>query len=225
MAVMRRERRFLRALPAAALLGALCLLAAAGPAAPATVPVRPGETLSAIAARAGTTPAALARLNGIADPDLVLAGSRLRLPGPGGLAAPPTSASGTAGTVDIPSLIARSAARHGLSPALARAVAWQESGFRQEARSAAGAVGVMQLMPATARWVGPALLGRAVDPYATADNVEAGIAYLAWLLRRTGNVPAALAAYNQGPNSVRRNGTFRETRGYVASVLSLVGRV
>src|SRR5262249_43241724 len=122
-------------------------------------------------------------------------------------------------------LIAEHAPRYGVDPALVRAVAWQESGWSQAARSRVGAIGVMQLMPATARWVGPVLVGRRLDPMRLADNVEGGAAYLGWLVRRTGSVRVAVGAYYQGLRSMRKRGPLPTTRRYVASVLALVGRV
>ena len=114
--------------------------------------------------------------------------------------------------------VAASARRHGVDPALLTAVARRESGLRQEAVSARGAIGVMQLMPGTARDLG-------VDPRDLAGNIEGGAAYLAAMMRRYGGDTAlALAAYNAGPGAVARfKGTppFPETQSYVNSVLSL----
>ena len=111
-----------------------------------------------------------------------------------------------------------SAARHGVDPVLLSAVAKQESALRQNAMSPKGAVGVMQLMPATARQLG-------VDPSDMAANVDGGARYLAQLLRRYGgDAGTALAAYNAGPGAVARYGRappFAETQSYVKSVLSL----
>ena len=108
------------------------------------------------------------------------------------------------------------AARYGLAPELLDAVARQESGYRAGAVSPAGAVGVMQLMPATARNLG-------VDPRDPVDNLNGGAAYLkAQLVRFDGRIDLALAAYNAGPEAVRRHGgvpPYRETRAYVAATL------
>lgn len=99
---------------------------------------------------------------------------------------------------------------------LARAVEWVESRGRADAVSPKGALGPMQLMPATARELG-------VDPRDPAQNRAGGIAYLARQLARFGSVPLALAAYNAGPGAVLRHGgvpPFAETRRYVAAVLA-----
>jgi N-acetylmuramoyl-L-alanine amidase len=191
--------------------------------------VRPGDTLSGIAARLGVSAGALASANGLANPNQIVAGALLEAPGAAN--APADAPSGlppVPGWVDpavVPGLIAASAARHGVDPALVRAVAWQESGWQQAMRSPVGALGVMQIMPETADWLGPALLGRTIDAGRIEDNVEAGAIYLAWLLRQAGNVRDAVAGYYQGLRSVRERGMYTDTQAYVANVLSLRGRV
>ena len=186
---------------------------AAGPAT-TTVRVAAGETLSSIAARAGVSPDVLTRMNGIADPNVVAAGTLLRVP---------AGASGPT-REQVAALLATHSARYGVDPALVRAIAWQESGWWQGARSSVGAIGVMQLMPGTASWLG-SVVGRTIDPTQASDNVEGGVAYLAWLLRHTSSTTTAIGAYYQGLASVRRRGMLPETKRYVASVLALVGRV
>jgi LysM repeat protein len=188
----------------------------------ATHTVRPGETVGGIAARSGTTVAAIAQLNAIKNANLVVAGQVLRLPaeavGTDDGPPPPSRA-------EVAALLDAAAARHGVARSLLRAVAWQESGWNQSLSSPAGAIGVMQVMPETAAWAGPALLGRAVDPLIASDNVDVGAALLAHLIRTEGGVRAALAGYNQGPASVDKNGLFKETRAYVEAVLAQVGTV
>ncbi len=108
-----------------------------------------------------------------------------------------------------------------LSPDLIEAVARQESGLRPGVVSRAGAVGEMQLMPATARALG-------VDPRVSAENYRGGAGYLRLLMRRyDGDVVRALSAYNAGPGAVDRYGgtpPYRETQAYVAAVLERLGR-
>ena len=115
-----------------------------------------------------------------------------------------------------------SASAHSLSAALIKAVAWRESRFRSSDISPRGAIGVMQLMPATARALG-------VDPRQPAANIEGGTSFLASLLRRyNGDIVRALAAYNAGPGAVDRYGgvpPFRETRAYVADILDHLSQV
>ena len=117
-------------------------------------------------------------------------------------------------------LIDRAAKRMALQPALLKAVIAVESAFNPRAVSRAGAQGLMQLLPVTARRYG---VGNAFDPE---QNVLAGAQYLRDLLRRyNNNLELALAAYNAGEDAVDRYGQqippFRETQGYVPAVLRL----
>ena len=119
-------------------------------------------------------------------------------------------------------LIAATARRHGLPAPLLTALVWQESGFRANARSKAGARGLTQLMPGTARDLG---VRRIYDP---AQNLDGGARYLKALLMRFGSSPLALAGYNAGPNAVVRHGgipPYNETQQYVRSVLALEARL
>jgi soluble lytic murein transglycosylase-like protein len=104
-----------------------------------------------------------------------------------------------------------------LSPALVEAVARQESGLRHDAVSQAGAAGVMQLMPATARALG-------VDRFDLRQNIYGGTAYLSALIRHFGgDLTLGLAAYNAGPAAVQRWGgapPYAETRNYIAAIMS-----
>jgi soluble lytic murein transglycosylase-like protein len=120
---------------------------------------------------------------------------------------------------EVRQAIRDSAQRHAVSAPLAEAVAWQESRFRQGAVSPKGAMGVMQLMPQTARTLG-------VDAGELKGNVEGGVTYLAQMIARFGDLPRALAAYNAGPEAVTRFGgvpPFAETRAYVKSILGRLG--
>lgn len=189
--------------------------------------VQPGESLSYIAARYGVTVASLMAANGITDPDRVVAGRTLRV------MVPSTTTGTPAGYVGVPTvprstvaaMISGAARRYGVDPSLARAVAYQESGFNHNVRSSVGAIGAMQVMPYTANWVGPSLVGRTVNLYNVQDNVDAGVAYLAWLYRRTGSLRHAVAGYYQGLGALRSRGMFDDTKTYVASVMSLYGKV
>ena len=114
---------------------------------------------------------------------------------------------------------------YGVDTHLVRAVALWESGFNNSLVSRTGARGVMQVTPATWDYVETVLLGRQI-PHTTSGNVHVGVAFLNQLLREfRGDVRLALAAYVQGPRSVRRKGELRETRHYVAGVLALSRRL
>jgi hypothetical protein len=113
-------------------------------------------------------------------------------------------------------LIRQAEARYRLPPRLLQALVWQESRFNPMAISPAGAAGLAQLMPATARELG---VTNRHDP---AQNVDGGARYLRQMLDRFGAIHLALAAYNAGPGAVSRAGGIprnRETPGYVRSVI------
>lgn len=126
------------------------------------------------------------------------------------------------GTAPTGALVERVGARYGVDPKLLAAMVRTESGGRQAAVSNKGALGLMQVMPQTARSLGVA------DPAAMLADPElalsAGAAYLKTLQARLGNnVPLVVAAYNAGPGAVLKAGmrvpAFRETRGYVGQVM------
>jgi soluble lytic murein transglycosylase-like protein len=128
----------------------------------------------------------------------------------------------TSGNTELDRIIFDSAQREGLDPRFVHAVIWQESKYIVDARSHAGAQGLMQLMPATAKRFG---CEDTNDPKA---NIQAGTKYLHWLLKRfDGNVELALAGYNAGEGSVDKyNGIppYNETRNYVKIISERYGK-
>ncbi|BCV21855.1 lytic transglycosylase domain-containing protein [Moorella sp. Hama-1] len=126
-------------------------------------------------------------------------------------------------STNIQTLIGAIAARYNLSPDLLRGVVAAESGFNPRAVSPAGALGLMQLMPATARALG------VNDPFDPAANLDGGARYLRQLLDRfQGDTRLALAAYNAGPGAVERyHGVppYKETRAYIQRVLAAAGQL
>jgi soluble lytic murein transglycosylase-like protein len=119
-------------------------------------------------------------------------------------------------------LIEHASMQHGVDARLLKAVIQVESGFHARARSPKGAMGLMQLMPKTAKQY---QAGR--NPYDPARNIQAGTKYLRTLLDEF-DLPLALAAYNAGEGAVRRFGgipPYSETQAYVAKILALVGGV
>lgn len=189
--------------------------------------VRAGETLSSIAARFGTTAPALARANGLADPNYIVPGQSLRVPGgapvaPAATAAAPITTTPPAVPVAVvEESLERQSAAHGVRPSLVKAVAMKESSWRQDAVSSAGAVGVMQVMPDTARYVNEVLdPGPELDLRDADDNVHLGVTYLDHMLDSMPTEKDALAAYYSGPGNVgaRLNGGQRD---YVRDVKGL----
>jgi soluble lytic murein transglycosylase-like protein len=117
------------------------------------------------------------------------------------------------------------AAQYGVSPSLAAAIAWQESGFNNDMVSSANARGVMQVMPGTWDYVQQNLAQRSLDPASATDNVHAGVMYLKRLLDESGgDENTAIAGYYQGLQSVRDRGLYDDTQQYVNNVQALRSR-
>jgi LysM repeat protein len=212
--------------------------------------VQPGDTLTAIAARDGTTVAALAAANGLDPNGILYAGIALRLPAAGtgtteyvssssaspaaaaesqpvGAAAEGTPSMGPYPTAErvSGSEIAGIAGSEGVPASLAKAIGWQESGWNNDLVSVDGAVGVMQILPGTWNWIQRTLTaGSTLSPYSAADNVRGGTLLLHSLLAATGSESMAAAAYYQGLSSVQRHGMYSDTQQYVNDVMSLASR-
>jgi LysM repeat protein len=215
---------------------------------PASYVVQPGDTLSAIAARAGESVGALAAANGLNPKQFLITGTVLRVPSGSGsgstIEVSMSSGSSTATsqpvgapaegsptnppyptpeTVTAPQVGAIAAA-NGVPSSLADAIAWQESGFNNDLVSSADARGVMQILPGTWAWIQHTLDtgGPPLAPASAADNVRGGVLLLHSLLNSTNGDPAmAAAGYYQGLPSVIQNGVYPSTQSYVNDVLAL----
>jgi LysM repeat protein len=184
--------------------------------------VKPGDSLTAIAHRHGTTLAKLAHLNGLDPAKPLLIGVRLRLPA--AVRTVPTAASATNAS-SVRDSLDRWAAHFGVDPSLARALAWMESGYNNSVVSSVGAQGIMQLLPTTWDYVEQVLIGHAVAHDAD-GNVHVGMAYLSHLLTAFGgDEHLALAGWYQGERSVKATGPYKVSKAFVADVLALKQRM
>jgi LysM repeat protein len=186
-----------------------------------TYTVRPGDSLSSIALHYRVSLGALADMNHIALSDVLPIGRSLRLP-----ANTVTDALGTFTRSTVRGSIVFWANHYNVDAHLATALAWMESGFNNDLVSTAGAVGVMQITPATWDYVEQVLLlGRRV-PHDANGNVRIGVAYLHHLLHLYGgNERQALAAYYQGARALQEAGFLPGTAQYVDDILALKQRL
>jgi soluble lytic murein transglycosylase-like protein len=213
--------------------------------------VRPGDTVSGIARRYGVSTRTIILRNRLPRSGTVLIGRRLAIPvlvRSGSHRIAPNSATMNAG-LHIPLRVQRSAAAHrayleshrqpsqasvrrlvyrtaqrvGLDPSLALAVAYNESGFQEGVVSPVDAIGVMQVLPSTARVLSSSY-GRNLDLLKAEDNVLAGTLLLKQLVRATGRADMALAGYYQGLGSVQAHGMLPQTHTYIRNVSALRAR-
>ena len=129
----------------------------------------------------------------------------------------------TSGDPELDRIIFEVGEKQGVDPRFIHAVIWQESKYETKARSHAGAQGLMQLIPATAKRFG------CDDPNDPVENITAGTKYLSWLLKRfSGNVELALAGYNAGEGAVDKYDgipPYNETQNYVKIISKRYGKM
>ncbi|MDQ0864325.1 lytic transglycosylase domain-containing protein [Arthrobacter globiformis] len=209
--------------------------------------IKSGDTLSGIAARHGVKLADILSANRLKVTSIIYPGQKLAIPGKAAAVQPASSvtplvpssflgytypaavvssanknkallnASPVPSLAQMQSIVADTARRMGVDPALAQAFAYQESGFNQRAVSPANAIGTMQVIPSSGEWASD-LVGRKLnllDPY---DNATAGIAIIRQLIRTSKNLDYAIAGYYQGQYSVNKHGMFTDTKHYVAAI-------
>jgi soluble lytic murein transglycosylase-like protein len=214
--------------------------------------IQRGETLTSVAAVDGLSISALAAANGMTVNSQLVAGQILQIP-PRGVTPqtvavkaqqtttvrPVSTQSTTAparGRFSAPiataervpgSEIAYIANANGVPASFAEAIGWQESGWNNAEVSDVGAVGVMQIVPSTWRWIDRYLTpSNPLGTASAAENIRGGVLLLHQLLAATGDSYALTAAgYFQGLASVKRYGMYRSTRQYVADVLALQQRL
>lgn len=194
-----------------------------------TYTVQPGDTLWGIAHSLGIHLSDLLNANSVGDPNVIRPGDKLTVPQaaapqapvanlPPGQSAPPVPPISFA---QARSILRAAALRHGLNPAFVLAVADWESGYNQAELSGDGAIGMMQILPATAAWAGPSLLGRSVDLHNPYDNADLGAALLGHYLDQFNDPKLALAAYYQGALATKKDGIYPSSQGYVDGIWSL----
>ncbi len=210
-----------------------------------TYTVAAGDTLGRIAQKFGVSVQTISAANAIKNPSLIRIGQKLTIPGgtPTDLvgdtflgrtySAPVVGAANqnkaTLNAMDVPTraqmqaMIVATAKNMGVDPALAQAIAYQESGFNMRAVSPANAVGAMQVIPSTGAWMSD-VIGRQLNLLNPQDNVTAGVALLRHLQRDNRSLETAIAGYYQGETGVRKYGMHADTKRYVANVLALMNR-
>ena len=190
--------------------------------------VRAGDTLWGISHRTGVPVSELAARNHIANPDRIYAGQQLDVnpatPPPAPPAVAPAVPRSPISRDAARALLVANARQRGVDPNLVMALAMWESGWNQAMVSPAGAVGIMQVMPSTARWAGPSLLHRPADVHSASDNVAVGTALLRHYLDVFHDPRLALAAYYQGETATRKSGVYPSSARYVDGILALRGR-
>lgn len=121
-------------------------------------------------------------------------------------------------------VIAGAARHHDVDPHLALAIAWQESGWQMGVVSSANAIGAMQVLPSTARWM-ETYAGRPLDLRKLGDNAQAGVLLLRVLSHHTHRRTHKIGAYYQGLGAVQRHGLYEETKAYVGNVEAIKRRL
>jgi LysM repeat protein len=186
--------------------------------------IAPGDALGALARRFRVPVSRIAIANGIRDPHRVRAGTRLRIPLDLGaldhaiMAQLPPSLRNDPERLRLAPHFDHWARVYDIDPDLLKALGWIESGWRFDAVSHKGAIGIGQLMPDTVDFVTQRLLGRDLDPWTPEQNIRMSARFLRYLLDETDDVDEALAAYYQGLGALRAQGMYRGTRPYVANV-------
>ncbi|WP_306912025.1 LysM peptidoglycan-binding domain-containing protein [Arthrobacter sp. B3I9] len=192
----------------------------AKPASTTSYVVKSGDTLSRIAASNGVSLAAVLAANGMNLRTIIYPGQKIILTGKTTAAPAPAPAapSSSPSVAQLKAMVTATARRMKVDPSLALAFAMQESSFRQNVTSSAGAVGTMQVMPTSGEWASQ-LVGRPLDLRKAQDNVTAGVAIISALVSTSPSKEIAIASYYQGQYSVMSRGMYEDTKDYVASVL------
>ena len=189
--------------------------------------VEPGDTVSGLAVTFHAWTAEIVSHNHLGTDGALEVGQRIEIPvvGKAGGSTPTTMwQHPDRDREKVRRVVAGAARNHGVDPQLALAVSWQESGWQMGVVSHADAVGAMQVLPSTGRWM-EHYAGRPLDLGRLGDNATAGVLLLKVLSRHTQRRRHKIGAYYQGLGAVRRHGLYDETRAYVANVEAIKQRL
>lgn len=190
--------------------------------------VEPGDTVSGIAVQLRAWTAEIVAHNHLGRTGALQVGQRLEIPVVG-----KQSHAGSPTTMwqhpdpereKVRRVVAGAARNHGVDPQLALAVSWQESGWQMGVVSPARAIGAMQVLPSTGRWMED-YAGRRLDLRRLGDNATAGVLLLDVLSRYTQRRTHKIGAYYQGLGAVRQHGLYDETKAYVDNVEAIKQRL
>ncbi|PKH44069.1 LysM domain-containing protein [Nocardioides alpinus] len=196
--------------------------------------VEPGDTASSLAVRFHAWTAELIAHNHLGAGGTLRVGQRIVIPvvrkggandgDEGGRSGPSMWQHPDRDREKVRRVIAGAARRHDVDPQLALAISWQESGWQMGVVSSADAIGAMQVLPSTARWM-EQYAGRSLDLRKLGDNAQAGVLLLRVLSQQTHRRPHKIGAYYQGLGAVQRHGLYEETRTYVDNVEAIKRRL
>ena len=191
--------------------------------------VEPGDTASGLASRFHAWTAELISYNHLGGDGGLRAGQRIVIPvvargARGGKGQTTMWQHPDRDKEKVRRVIAGAARNHGVDPQLALAVAWQESGWQMGVVSHARAIGAMQVLPSTARWM-EHYAGRSLDLRTLGDNATAGVLLLRVLASHTHRRTHKIGAYYQGLGAVQRHGLYEETEAYVGNVEAIKRRL
>lgn len=202
---------------------------------PVSYVVRAGDTASRLAVRFHAWTAEIVAYNHLGRSGTLRVGDRIVIPVVRKGARPGEGTKGGTRTTTmwqhpdrdrekVRRVVAGAARRRDVDPHLALAIAWQESGWRMGVVSSANAIGAMQVLPSTARWM-EQYAGRRLRLRKLGDNAKAGVLLLRVLSRQTSRRTHKIGAYYQGLGAVREHGLYRETRAYVDNVVAIKRRL
>ncbi len=221
-------------LPAEALIysGQVLVVPAPPPAGQSEAPRQPaghvveaGESLWSIADRYGVELSDLVAANELDSGVPIVPGQEIAIPrgivGPDQLASLPADLATDPGRLALMSAFDTWSDHYGVPRPLLKALAYFESGWNNDVRSSAGAIGVGQILPITADFVSDVLIGAELDPTDAEDNIRISARYLRYLLDETGDVRLAIASYYQGLTATRQHGIYLSSNFYVDGILAL----